>query len=317
MKPSLSVIIPVYNGSRFIKDCLQAVKAAADDETEIILVNDGSTDDTEKLARNLCNTVISLQKSSGSATARNIGVSQSNGELILFVDVDVIIQPDAIQNLRSIFSQNPDISAVFGSYDAMPGETDFFSQYRNLMHHFFHQTGSQEAETFWSGFGAIRRQAFLQVGGFNGRKYKVPAIEDIELGYRLRQKGCRILLDPTLQAKHLKKWSFYSILRNDFWFRAVPWTEILLLNPQVKHDLNVKPSEKISALLAGLFALSLVFSFFQSWAILIALLSFILFMTINRNFYSFFLKSRNLWFTIRVFPMHLLLLFLQQCSFCL
>lgn len=315
MKPSLSVIIPVNNGSHFIKDCLQAVVAAADKETEIIVVNDGSTDNTEEIAKPLCQKIISLEKCGGSANARNIGVSQSQAEIILFVDADVLIRPDAIRMLRSFFSQNPDVSAVFGSYDDQPRESDFFSQYRNLMHHFFHQTGDHDAETFWTGFGAIKRDAFMQIGGFNGKKYKAPSIEDIELGYRLRQNGQRILLEPALQATHLKKWSFYSIVRNDFWYRAVPWTEILLLNPQVKHDLNIKSSQKVSALLAGIFILSIGFSFWKWWIIFIASGSFLLLMMINRDFYSFFLRARGLWFTFRVFPMHLLYFFYSSIAF--
>ncbi|MBA2494687.1 MAG: glycosyltransferase family 2 protein [Acidobacteria bacterium] len=315
MKPSLSIVIAVYNGAHFLKKCLPAIAAAADAETEIVLADDGSTDDSAALGKQFGARILTLEQRTGAANARNIGVQAALGEIILFVDADVVVQTDTIRHLRRIFAEKPEFSAVFGSYDDAPGEPDFFSQYRNLMHHFFHQTGSREAETFWSGFGAIKRQAFLEVGGFDGEKFEIPSVEDIELGYRLREKGHRILLVPELQAKHLKKWTFYSILRTDFWQRAVPWVEMLLLNPQVKHDLNAQTSQKISALLAGVFLLSLAAVFWQWWFFFVALGSLLGLIAINKDFYTFFWRRKGFWFTLLVFPMHLLYFFYSSAAF--
>ncbi len=315
MKPTLSIVIAVYNGADFLKKSLPAIAAASDAETEIILVDDGSTDNSAEVGKQFGANVITLAQRAGAANARNIGVGQAQGGIILFVDADVVVKPDTVQHLRRLFTENPEFSAVFGSYDDAPGEPDFFSQYRNLMHHFFHQTGSREAETFWSGFGAIKRQAFLQVGGFDAEKFEIPSIEDIELGYRLRKNGFRILLSPELQAGHLKKWTFYSILKTDFWQRAVPWAEIILLNPQIKHDLNAKGSQKISAVLVGIFLFSLGVSVWQWWFLVIAFISLFRVIFINKEFYAFFQRRKGFWFTLRVFPMHLLYFFYSGAAF--
>ncbi|MGI8470341.1 MAG: glycosyltransferase [Pyrinomonadaceae bacterium] len=315
MKFNLSIVIAVYNGAEFLKKCLPAIRAAADAETEIILANDGSTDNSAEIGKQFGAKILDLKARTGAANARNIGVEKARGEIILFVDADVVIKPDTIQDLHRIFAENPNVSAVFGSYDDAPDAPDFFSQYRNLTHHFFHQTGSREAETFWSGFGAIRREVFLENGGFDARKFEIPSIEDIELGYRLREKGHRILLVPELQAKHLKRWTFYSILRTDFWQRGVPWAEIMLLNPQVRHDLNAKTSQKISAGLAGIFLLSFVLIFWHWWFLLIALGSLFALIFINRKFYEFFLRRKGFIFTLGVFPMHLLYFFYSSAAF--
>ena len=306
MKPSLSVVVAVYNGANFLPSCLSAILAAADAETEIILVNDGSTDNSAEIGKQFCTKVINLKQCTGAANARNMGASEAQGEIILFVDADVVVQKDTIRHLRQIFSAKPEYSAVFGSYDTAPGEPDFFSQYRNLMHHFFHQIGCPEAETFWSGLGAVKREVFWHAGGFNAHKYKTPSVEDIELGYRLREKGYRVLLVPELQAKHLKKWTFRSIIKTDFWYRAVPWVEIMFYYPNVRHDLNVKASQKISALFAGVFLLSIGLVFFKWWSLFIGFFSLIMLFAINKDFYTFFLRQRGVRFTFLVFPMNLL-----------
>jgi glycosyltransferase involved in cell wall biosynthesis len=306
MNPSLSVVVAVYNGANFLPSCLSAIREAIDAETEIILVNDGSTDNSAEIGKQFGTKVINLKQCTGAANARNVGARKAQGEIILFVDADVVIQRDTIKHLRQIFAENPEYSAVFGSYDTAPGEPDFFSQYRNLMHHFFHQIGCPEAETFWSGLGAMKREAFLHVGGFDAHKYKTPSVEDIELGYRLREKGCRILLVPELQVKHLKKWTFRSIIKTDFWYRAVPWVEIMFYYPNVRHDLNVKTSQKISALFAGIFLLSIGLVLFKWWSLFVGLFSLISLFAINKDFYAFFLRQRGFWFTFFVFPMNLL-----------
>ncbi len=315
MKTSLSVVIAVYNGADFLKKSLPALQTAADAETEIILVDDGSTDDSAEIGKQYGAKIITLTEKSGAANARNAGVRQAQGEIILFIDADVVVQADTIGRLRRIFVDNKEFSAVFGSYDDAPGEPDFFSQYRNLMHHFYHQTSKREAETFWSGFGAIKRQVFLKVDGFDASKFEIPSIEDIELGYRLRKKGYRILLVPEMQVKHLKKWTFYSILETDFWQRAVPWSETMLLSPEVEPDLNVKSSQKISALLTGIFLFSLCASLWYWWFLIITLGCLLGLIAINKDFYKFFLKCKGFRFTLLVFPMHLLYFLYSSAAF--
>ena len=299
-KINLSVVIAVYNGADFLKKCLPAIFEAADDKTEIILINDASTDNSSAIGKQFGAAVIDLETRGGPGNARNIGVEKAQGEIIFFVDADVLVKKETISQLRLLLSENPQFAAIFGSYDNSPAETDFFSQYRNLMHHFFHQTGDAEAQTFWSGLGAIKREIFIETGGF-----KISTIEDIELGYRLKKKDYRILLAADWQAKHLKKWSFNSILQTDFWGRAVPWAELILLNPQMNADLNIKPAQKISVWLTGLFLLSLPFIFWQLQILFFSLGVLAILLVINHNFYRFFLKHKGLWFTSRVFPMHL------------
>lgn len=300
MSPTLSIVIPVYNGAHFLEKCLPALVETADEETEIILVDNVSTDNSAETGERFGVKVISLKTHGDAGNSRNNGVAAAHGEIILFVDADVVVKKETVTEIRLIFKENPEFAAIFGSYDDCPAEPDFFSQYRNLMHHFFHQTNNREAETFWSGLGAIRRDVFIKSGGF-----KLSAIEDIDLGYRLKEANHRILLVRQLQAKHLKKWSFSSIVKTDFWGRAVPWAELLLLNPHIKADLNVKASQKISLLLTGMFIGSFFGLIWSWWTIFFSLGLLTVFAAINRDFYKFFLKRKGLIFTAGVLPMHL------------
>ena len=100
------------------------------------------------------------------------------------------------------FQRNPALGALFGSYDAAPAVGNFISQYKNLFHHYVHQNAAIRSSSFWSGFGAIRREVFERAGGFS-TVYRRPSVEDIELGYRLWQQGIQTQLVKDLQVTHL------------------------------------------------------------------------------------------------------------------
>src|SRR2546421_438484 len=77
--------------------------------------------------------------------------------------------------------------------------------------------------TFWAGLGALRREDFLSVGGFDDIRFLDSSVEDIELGMRLTREGKRLLLDPSIQGKHLKRWTLASMIQTDLGKRGIPW----------------------------------------------------------------------------------------------
>ncbi|MBI2179808.1 MAG: glycosyltransferase family 2 protein, partial [Deltaproteobacteria bacterium] len=135
---SLSIIVPVYNNSRDLKECLSAIKAASPPNTEVIVVDDASTDDTFPTASRWGVRALQLAKNSGVAAARNYGARHARGEILFFVDADVVIPLGAVKRLMEVFEENPALVAVFGSYDVQPRAKGTVSQYRNLLHHFVH-----------------------------------------------------------------------------------------------------------------------------------------------------------------------------------
>jgi glycosyltransferase involved in cell wall biosynthesis len=245
----VSVIIPVYNAATHLEACLAHLAASSSAPLECIVVDDGSTDGSADVARRHNAKVLSTGGRAGPARARNIGARAAAGEILLFLDSDVCVHHDTLARLRKDFEDDPALDALIGSYDTSPGSKDFLSQYKNLMHSFVHQHGRRDACTFWGGCGAIRREVFLEHAGFD-ESYARPAIEDIELGYRLRMAGRKMLLDKQLQVKHLKQWTFWGLVRSDVLDRGIPWTELILRDRYMPNDLNLELSQRVSVALA-------------------------------------------------------------------
>jgi glycosyltransferase involved in cell wall biosynthesis len=246
MEPTITVIIPVYNAASMLRSCLEHLRRSTY-PAECIVADDGSTDSSTEVARQFGATVVHTPRRSGPARARNLGAKAAKGDILFFLDSDVCVHPDTIERVAARFT-DPQLDAVIGCYDEAPDCKDFFSQYRNLMHCFVHQNGRAEASTFWSGCGAIRRSVFEEHGGFD-ESYKRPAIEDIELGYRLARQGRKMVLDKNIEVKHLKRWTFWGFVQTDIFDRGVPWTELILRERFLPNDLNVQVSQRISVAL--------------------------------------------------------------------
>jgi GT2 family glycosyltransferase len=248
--PSLSVIIPVHNGGAHLPRCLDALRASDSTSHEVIVVDDWSIDASAEVARSRGFEAVRLDARRGPAAARNEGARRARGRILLFVDADVVVRAGTVARVEAFFREHTETAALFGSYDDAPDAQSFVSQYKNLVHHFIHQRSRAEAETFWAGCGAVRRDAFEQVGGFDETKYTRPSIEDIELGRRLRRRGFRIALDRELQVKHLKRWTLASLLRADVSARALPWSRLILEEGLMPRDLNLRAADRASAALA-------------------------------------------------------------------
>ena len=225
--PTLSVIVPATNGPDSVPRCSQAIEAGLAERDELIVVTEPA--------------------GAGPAAARNAGATRSAGDVIVFVDADVVLRAGALDRIRSAFAADPTLAAIFGSYDDSPEAPGLVSGFRNLLHHHVHQQGAGEAATFWAGIGAIRRSAFEGSGGFDAERYPAPSVEDIELGLRLTRDGARIVLDPRIQGTHLKGWSLAGMVRTDFASRGMPWVELLLRPGVSRGVLNLGWRHRLSA----------------------------------------------------------------------
>src|SRR5262249_35106625 len=185
----------------------------------------------------------------GPAYARNRGAEKAAGEVLFFVDADVCVRPDTVERVAQTFQNHPDIDAMIGSYDDSPGAQNFMSQYKNLFHHFVHQTSSIQASTFWGGCGAIKKAVFEEMNGFD-ETYGRSSIEDIELGYRLKAANHPILLNKDIQVKHMKRWTLRKVIKSDIFDRGLPWTRLLLQDRRLPNDLNLKISQRVSVVLS-------------------------------------------------------------------
>ena len=133
----------------------------------MIVVTDGAFADDVNTAKNFdVQIIVTPAPPKGPARARNAGAGAATGDILFFVDADVTLHQDCVGTVLNFFQENPSVSAVMGSYDDTPFETNFLSQYKNLFHHYIHQTAHVHAGTFWGACGAVRRDVFFAYGWF-------------------------------------------------------------------------------------------------------------------------------------------------------
>ncbi len=266
--PRLSAIVPATDLPPSLERCTEAIRAAAEPPEELIVVTEAS--------------------SRGPAAARNAGAARANGDVLVFVDADVVPHVDAFARLRAAFDADPGLSAVFGAYDDAPAATGTVSTFRNLLHHHVHTSAAGRASTFWAGLGAVRRRDFEAVGGFDAERYPHPSVEDIELGMRLAASGARIELEPAVQGKHLKDWSLTEMVHTDFARRGTPWVALLLEAGGPSDALNLGWRHRLSAAasLLGIGALA-------GRRPRLALGALAALVLLNRSFYALLLRRRG------------------------
>ncbi len=256
---TISVVMPAYRAEHLLPKVLPPLLnlLKAGKVAEVLVVDDQSPDGTAALARKMGATVLTTPRNGGPGAARNLAAHQAVGEILWFVDSDVIAREEGVERITAAFA-DPKVGALFGSYDTAPEGTPWFSRYKNLCHHFYHQHGNADAKTFWAGCGAVRKDVFIDLGGFDVETYQVPSIEDIELGYRISGAGHRIVLDPALLCKHLKVWTVRNSVMTDIFKRALPWSRLMIGREGVTNDLNTGNAEKLRAVLAWLLFFSLL-----------------------------------------------------------
>jgi hypothetical protein len=294
LMPSVSVIVPGRNAAATLEACLGALRASGGHE--LVYADDGSADASREIAARYADRVVGTAGPPSAAAARNAGGAAATGDVLVFVDADVAVRPDTVAALAGALADDPVLAAVFGSYDAEPAHPSLVSQFRNLLHHYVHQRSSPDAETFWAGCGAVRRDAFERVGGFD------PAcrIEDVDLGRRMRAAGLRIRLDRAIQVTHLKRWTLAGMVRSDVVDRGIPWC-LLLLKGSGRRELGSLNLTAGGFASAGLAWTAVLAAIATPWALAAAAG----FVAVNLPFYRFLWRLRGPAFALACIPLHL------------
>lgn len=248
-------------------------------------------------------TIMATGRRSGPAVARNLGAESAVGDVLLFVDADVELAPDALARVRAAFVADEDLCGVFGAYDAEPAAPGLVSRFRNLLHHHTHVRHAGIAETFWAGCGAMRTSTFLDLGGFDTR-FREPSIEDIELGSRAAAAGGRLRLDPAIRCKHHKRWTLGSMLFTDIFRRAAPWTQHMLATGRVSRRLNLDWRSRLSGLCAVVAGIAALATLFQPWALVLAIGCLLVTGGLNHDFYALCFRQGGPAFAAGSFVLH-------------
>lgn len=214
--PLISVIIPVYNSERTIIPCLEGIGRSSYPHYEIIVVDDASRDRSVELARTYSSHIYPMETNQGANQARNFGARQAQGDILVFIDSDIVVQEDTLTRIADKLNQ-ADSPALVGVYTGSNRSQNLITRYKNNWIRFSYILYSGKIDWMFGSISAIRKTTFDRTGGFRAQLAAKDGIDDIEFGKRLVEAGIVIELDSNLEVTHLKEFTLFSLLKNEFY----------------------------------------------------------------------------------------------------
>ncbi len=277
----MSIVIPTFNGARRIGDCLDALSCqSAGRQVEILVVDDGSTDETASVVLRFPSVGLIRQSNAGPAAARNRGARESQGSILLFTDDDCVPMPGWIEAMLAPF-QDPEVVGAKGAYRTRQTsivarfvQVEYEDRYRLMGR-------SRDIDFVDTYSAAFRRERFLEMGGYD-LSFPVACAEDAELSYRMSARGWKMRFVPAAVVYHthpdklaayLKKkykfafWRMLAVRKNpskgvkDSHTPQIMKLQLLLapaLLIAATYDLRMRPRISLSGLVVALFLLSTV-----------------------------------------------------------
>jgi Glycosyl transferase family 2 len=309
---SLSVIVPARDNSASLPRVLTAILGSElpRDDYELIVVDDASTDGSPEISARYADTVIRLSgRRSGPAYARNRGAELAQGEILAFVDADVVVQRDTLPRMLALLSKHPGLDAISCSHSRTCAPRNVVSQYWNLLLHFGEQRHSGTSGNVASPCAAIRSTAFFAAGMFDEWRFEDAPLEGLEFGRRLEESGRDVLSCRDLEITGLRHWDIRSVCR-EAWRRSV----LLARSLGYQRTRRAVPSE-------------IVFTLSRTAAPVLALLSVIAFsaaflprpdlrfagvmlllgaLAVNLPAQWYFARERGFLFSVGITPLHFL-----------
>jgi len=205
-KPLISIIIPVYNCEKYIKDSIQSALLQTYKEKEIIIINDGSNDKTFDILKNYNNHITIIHKNNGgTASALNTGIKASHGDFIKWLSADDILYPTALENMVERLTPDYENCIYYTHYEYMdaesqpcagscmePNRNDWTTQQMKdfLIEQQYYGNGSTSL---------IHKNVFKKIGMFDE---SLPYFEDLEFWIRAVSSGVRLHLMETSTLKY-------------------------------------------------------------------------------------------------------------------
>lgn len=298
----ISIVIPSFNSLRTITKLIKSIEESIKKPYEVIIVDDCSIDNSINIV--LSNypwvKVIRLNKNSGPSKARNVGTELANKEVILFLDSDVILTPDAIEAIEKRHKSHPEIAGLQGHYHWEAANVGLFSSYKALINHFWYRSSNENTEVnFLVTYACtIKKQILLETGGFS-EFYKGADVEDYELGYRIAKKY-KLLHEPMLEVYH----HFPGFIKNtkNYIDRGMKWFPLFVKNKKLDSSGATSSNEAISRFLGGLSFVSLIPFLINKNLLPIFLITTILYLLVNLKFFTFCFQKKGIkYFLLGIF----------------
>jgi glycosyltransferase involved in cell wall biosynthesis len=292
----ISIVIPTYNASRFMPGLMDSIFNQAVDNMEVVIVDDCSTDNTVEIAKKYPVRVIQMESNAGPAKARNTGVKEAEGDIIFFLDSDVIVLDGTISEVEDYFRNNPDAKCIIGICATEPLNRGFVPAYM-AMFEYIHLIGQQydRVSVFAPRCGAIKKDFFLEVGGYD-ENYRGADVEDFELARRINKSDC-IILNPKLLVRH--QFADFRQALKIYFKRTVMWIHLFFREKQLDNAGPTSPSNGIAAVCAFLSFLSLILMPFAPDAAYLFLILIVIYLFSNVKWWSFMRREAGLPFAMR------------------
>jgi glycosyltransferase involved in cell wall biosynthesis len=300
----ISIVIPTYNASGFMLGLLDSIFNQAVNDMEVIIVDDCSTDNTVEIVKKYPVRIIQMETNAGPAVARNRGVKEAAGDIIFFLDSDVLVLDGTIKEVEDYFNNNPDAQCIIGICATTPLNSGFVPAYM-AMFEYIHLIGQQynKVSVFAPRCGAIKKDFFLEIGGYD-EQYKGADVEDFELARRINKKDC-IILNPKLLVRH--QFANFRQALKIYFKRTVMWVHLFFKEKQLDNAGPTSPSNGIAAICAFSSFLSLLLVPFVGFAQYLFVLLAVIYLVSNLKWWNFMRGEAGFLFSVRAMALNYLL----------
>lgn len=164
----VTIVIPCYNQSHFLGEAIKSVLGQTYENYEVIVVNDGSTDETSEVAMSFNNVKVIEQNNMGLSASRNVGLSKSNGEFIVFLDSDDKLLPQALEIGVKSLEDRPECAFVSGFCDRISFDGSYLPTYQPIIDESDYYMSLLRSNYIWAPSNVMyRREVFEKTPGFN------------------------------------------------------------------------------------------------------------------------------------------------------
>lgn len=212
----ISVVIPAAAAPDVFSESLNSVFQNIRQPLEVIVVDDAMDDTARRIAERFAAEYplrILDNRGRGVSAARNAGARAAAGAVILFMDTDVVLKPNALEIVHESMADET-IDGIVGVQSAKLRFGDFFSRWKNLWMRYTYQRLKGDIHLFYTSCAAIRKTVFTASGGFD-EAYRMPSIEDTAFGAVLGREGAVIRPEPRFEVEHVKSYGLWSVLKTD------------------------------------------------------------------------------------------------------
>jgi len=307
---SFSVIIPAFNCADTIGKTLESILRQTVIAREIILVDDGSSDETPAIIRRYPVKLVQFEKNCGAGAARNRGADFASGDILVFVDADVALEPEAIEKLIQPIICG-EAAAVSGNYSQNIESLNFPSAYKQLYIHWAYESaGRRLYNQFWTAIGAVKREVFLNAGKFR-EDFQGAGWEDIDLGVKLSQGGHTVFFEGRAQGKHLHRTTIIKLIINDLKKGSEDIFIHLTKKASLSSNRHSSPKHILSALSSVMVIASIPMSLFDQYFIAVLFAGLFFFYFMQKKFINLLMKFD--WnFAVRGYFLSILLYFVRM-----